>query len=68
MPLINRPIKLSFKNSTLKIYSFATTTFLSFDYQLLIIQIYEVQFYVLVSTFYDIIKFISEYITSLVYQ
>lgn len=68
MPLINRPIKLSFKNSTLKIYSFATTMFLSFDYQLLIIQIYEVQFYVLVSTFYDIIKFISEYITSLVYQ
>lgn len=68
MPLINRPIKLSFKNSTLKIYSFATIMFLSFDYQLLIIQIYEVQFYVLVSTFYDIIKFISEYITSLVYQ
>ena len=68
MPLINRPIKLSFKNSTLKFYSFATTMFLSFDYQLLIIQIYEVQFYVLVSTFYDIIKFTSEYITSLVYQ
>ena len=43
-------------------YIFAAIIFLSYEYQLLFIEILVVQFHVITSTFYEIIDFISEHL------